>query len=280
MSRIVSRRSGSRGGRVRRLGGLVRRDERSRSPATSSATRASAARSGGPSTACPTAARCKKTLGPAWTARGRPPAGYFTKRTAEAWLRRTLAEAAAGTLPGHRSAPARPSPTPAPSTSATSSTTASASRRRCATTTRSSATTSCRTSATIALEDLTPERVEHWAAHEIDPDRRLANRTREKTITVFHGVMERARKLYRLPANPVADVEKPRTAATHRDRRLLARGGRWRSSEPPTPSRTPRSSSPPRSPASARASSSPSAGATSTSPARRSASERATPTAT
>jgi hypothetical protein len=41
----------------------------------------------------------------------------------------------------------------------------------------------------------------------------MANRTREKSITVFHGVMERARKLYRLPANPVADVEKPRTAA-------------------------------------------------------------------
>src|SRR2546430_61172 len=36
--------------------------------------------------------------------------------------------------------------------------------------------------------------------------------TREKTITVFNGVVERARKLYRLPANPVADVEKPRTA--------------------------------------------------------------------
>jgi integrase len=29
---------------------------------------------------------------------------------------------------------------------------------------------------------------------------------------VFHGVMERARKRYRLPSNPVADVEKPRTA--------------------------------------------------------------------
>ena len=65
----------------------------------------------------------------------------------------------------------------------------------------------------IPLEDLTPDRVEHWAAHEIDPDRVLANRTREKTITVFHGVMERARKLYRLPENPVADVEKPRTAS-------------------------------------------------------------------
>ena len=41
----------------------------------------------------------------------------------------------------------------------------------------------------------------------------MANRTREKTITVFHGCMERARKRYCLPANPVADVEKPRTAS-------------------------------------------------------------------
>jgi hypothetical protein len=62
----------------------------------------------------------------------------------------------------------------------------------------------------ILLENLTPERVEHWAAHEIDPDRRLANRTRKKAITVFHGVMERAREL---PENVVADVEKPRTAS-------------------------------------------------------------------
>ena len=42
----------------------------------------------------------QKTIGPARTARGRPPDGYFTKRTAEAWLRRILDEAAAGTLPG------------------------------------------------------------------------------------------------------------------------------------------------------------------------------------
>ena len=36
----------------------------------------------------PDGRQVKKTLGPAWTYRGRPPAGYFTKRTAEAWLRR------------------------------------------------------------------------------------------------------------------------------------------------------------------------------------------------
>src|SRR5215207_10038665 len=48
----------------------------------------------------PDGRQVKKTLGPAWMSRGRPPAGYFTRRTAEEWLRRTLAEAASGTLPG------------------------------------------------------------------------------------------------------------------------------------------------------------------------------------
>src|SRR3954452_13570521 len=48
----------------------------------------------------PDGRQVKKTIGPAWTERGRPAAGYFTKRTAEAWLRDVLAHARAGTLPG------------------------------------------------------------------------------------------------------------------------------------------------------------------------------------
>jgi hypothetical protein len=39
-------------------------------------------------------------LGAAWTGRGRPPAGYFTKRLAEDWLRDTLDQVRRGTLPG------------------------------------------------------------------------------------------------------------------------------------------------------------------------------------
>ena len=42
----------------------------------------------------------QKLIGPAWTERGRPPAGYFTKRTAEDWLRASADEARRGTLPG------------------------------------------------------------------------------------------------------------------------------------------------------------------------------------
>src|ERR1700722_702802 len=48
----------------------------------------------------PDGRQVKKKLGPARTGRGRPAAGYFTKRLAEDWLRTTLEEARRGTLPG------------------------------------------------------------------------------------------------------------------------------------------------------------------------------------
>jgi hypothetical protein len=48
----------------------------------------------------PDGRQVKKKLGPAWTERGRPPAGYFTKRLAEEWLRSALDQARRGTLPG------------------------------------------------------------------------------------------------------------------------------------------------------------------------------------
>src|SRR5581483_9853591 len=48
----------------------------------------------------PDGRQVQKKLGPAWTGRGRPASGYFTKRLAEDWLRETLEEARRGTLPG------------------------------------------------------------------------------------------------------------------------------------------------------------------------------------
>src|SRR3954466_5818697 len=42
----------------------------------------------------------QKLLGPKWTERGRPSAGYFTDRTAEEALQEVLADARRGTLPG------------------------------------------------------------------------------------------------------------------------------------------------------------------------------------
>jgi hypothetical protein len=48
----------------------------------------------------PDGRQVQKKLGPAWTGRGRPAAGYFTKPLAEDWLRSTLEQARRGTLPG------------------------------------------------------------------------------------------------------------------------------------------------------------------------------------
>jgi len=56
--------------------------------------------SGTPSTGSLTAGQIQKKIGPAWTDRGRPAAGYFTKRTAQTWLDDLLAQARRGELPG------------------------------------------------------------------------------------------------------------------------------------------------------------------------------------
>src|SRR5215204_222306 len=69
------------------------------------------------------------TIGPVWTERGRPRAGFYTKRGAEAWLREVIEQARAGVLPGMVRTGV-PSPTPAVSTCATSSTIWTASLRR------------------------------------------------------------------------------------------------------------------------------------------------------
>ena len=48
----------------------------------------------------PDGRQLSRKLGLAWSERGRPPAGYFTKRLAEDWLRELLDQARRGTLPG------------------------------------------------------------------------------------------------------------------------------------------------------------------------------------
>ena len=62
----------------------------------------------------------------------------------------------------------------------------------------------------IALEELTPRRIEAWRAGLTRGERPLSNRTRNKALTILGGVMERGRRVYGLPSNPVRDVEKLR----------------------------------------------------------------------
>ena len=48
----------------------------------------------------PNGRQVQKKIGPAWTERGRPSAGYYTKRLAEDWLRSVTDQARRGVLPG------------------------------------------------------------------------------------------------------------------------------------------------------------------------------------
>lgn len=56
----------------------------------------------------------------------------------------------------------------------------------------------------LPIESITTPMVERWIA---SVDRSPATRT--KALVLMHGIFKRARKLYGLPLNPVADVEKP-----------------------------------------------------------------------
>jgi hypothetical protein len=45
----------------------------------------------------------------------------------------------------------------------------------------------------------------------------LANRTRNRMLTILGGIMERAHKVYGLPSNPVRDVDFQRSAIRARE---------------------------------------------------------------
>jgi integrase len=150
----------------------------------------------------------QKKLGPAWTGRGRPAAGYFTKRLAEDWLQDTLDAARRGTLPG------------AVRTGATFAD-AAAEWLRFVEQDRDVKPSTLRdyrsvvrsrllpAFGSLAVEELTPRAIEEWRAG-LGDGRALTNRTRNKAVTILGGIMERARKVYGLPSNPVREVEKLR----------------------------------------------------------------------
>ena len=150
----------------------------------------------------PDGRQVQRKIGPAWTERGRPAAGYFTKRTAEAWLRDLLDQARHGTLPGMER---------------TGATFADAAAewlryveqdRQRKPSTVSGYRTIVRTHllpafGSMPIESITPALIEAWLA---GVDR--ASSTRVKALVLMHGIFQRARKVWSLPANPVADVEK------------------------------------------------------------------------
>ncbi len=158
----------------------------------------------------PDGRQVQKHLGPAWTDRGRPPAGYLTKRTAEAALRDILDQARRGTLPG------------LVRTGATVDDACDEylrwvehDRGRKASTVSDYRTTLRRHVRPVfgsrAIESVTSEDAERWMAGMREAGE-LSNRSMQKAAVILHGVFERARKRWKLPINPLTGLDTPRPA--------------------------------------------------------------------
>jgi hypothetical protein len=186
------------------------------SAAMSSAATAHAATPGTPSAGSRTGGQLKRRIGPAWTERGRPSAGYYTKRTAETWLDGVLAEARRGTLP----AMVRTGATFAD---------AAAEYMRWLEHDRQCKPSTLRDYNSIItahllpafsndrLEDITAEQVEGWSAS-LAATGRMNNRTRLKILTALHGVMQRAKRVWKLAHNPTSEVENQHNGGAPRSR--------------------------------------------------------------
>ena len=145
----------------------------------------------------------KRRLGFAWTERGRAPAGYFTRRMAEEHLQAILTDARRGTLAGMRTTGAKFAD-------------ASAEWLRYVEHDRDVKPSTLsdykhmvkrldKTFGETPLERLGPDAIEHWRA-----GLSCCNRTSQKYLIVLNGIFKRAMKVYKLPSNPMALVERPR----------------------------------------------------------------------
>ena len=153
----------------------------------------------------PDGRQVQKKLGPAWTGRGRPANGYFTKRLAEDWLRSVLEDARRGTLP---------------TTIRSGATFADAASeflryteqdRGCKPSTLRDYRSNLEAHllpafGDQALESITGASIEAWRASLTG----LSPRTKNKLLVVMHGVFRRAQHVWGMPSNPVAAVEKHR----------------------------------------------------------------------
>lgn len=151
----------------------------------------------------PDGRQVQRKIGPAWTGRGRPAAGYVTKRLAEDWLRSVLDEVRRGTLPGMVQTGATFADAAAewlryvekdrmrkPSTVATYRSLLGSQILP--------------TFRELPIESVSPAMIESWIA---GVERTAA--TRVKLLAMMHGIFGRARKVWGLKLNPVDDVEKP-----------------------------------------------------------------------
>lgn len=151
----------------------------------------------------PDGRQVKRRLGKAWAQRGRAPAGYYTARTAQQALQTLLADARRGTLAGMNTVNAKFADASAewlryvqhdrdvkPSTLSDY---------------RHMVKRLDRAFGDVQIERIAVEDIERWRAGQS-----CSNRTTQKYLIVLNGIFKRAMKVYKLPANPMALVERPR----------------------------------------------------------------------
>jgi integrase len=147
-----------------------------------------------------------RRLGPAWSGRGRPPDGHFTRRTAEHALQAILTDARRGQLPD------------AVATGATFAD-AAAEWLRYVEHDRNGRASTIADYRNVVRHSLLPEfgetPLEQITAKWIDAYRaglvaegRLSDRTINKLLALLHGIFKRAQRVYGLPGNPVTAVER------------------------------------------------------------------------
>ncbi len=184
----------------------------------------------------PDGTQVKRKVGPVWAGRGRPAAGYFTKRLAEDWLHDTLEEirrewASGPTAGGNAGSSSGPtSPVSSAGQAATSVTFAEAAAeylrfseqdRGC----KPSTLRNYRNAINVhllsvfgdmALEDITVQEIERWRAGMLSTrqQRELSNKTKNNLLVLMHAIFRRSVKLYGLPANPVASVDRFRVRSS------------------------------------------------------------------
>jgi len=147
-------------------------------------------------------------LGPKWTERGRPPAGYFTQRTAEEALQELLADARRGTLAGAE-----------PRAGKTFDDACQEWLRYGRDDKQLSPSTLTDYRNVVngyllpefgghtPLEAITTERIEAYR-EQLLTDGHLSRRSVQKVLVLLHGVLKRAKRRKWIASNPAEDVER------------------------------------------------------------------------
>jgi integrase len=149
----------------------------------------------------------QKLLGPAWTERSRPPAGYYTRRTADEALHELLTDARRGALPDSR----RSGRTFGEACSEWLRY-VEHEKQRAPSTVRDytnvvNAALLPEFGADTPLEQITTDRVDTYRERLLD-DGDLSRRTIQKMLVLLFGVMKRAKRRGWIATNPCEDVER------------------------------------------------------------------------